>query len=308
MQNNIIAVTGASGFVGYALCNRMRLYGLEVRSIVRSQLLNMDSISVGDIGSDTDWSRALTGVNCLIHCAARVHVMHDSETESLAAFRKVNVEGTKNLAEQAVNHGVRRLVFLSSVKVNGEVTLPGIPFTSADPERPSSAYAISKWEAEQILRQIERRTGLEVVVVRSPLVYGAGVKANFKRLMRLVNTGIPLPFGKVDNHRSLVGIDNLTDLLIRCTAHPAAIGKTYMVSDGEDVSLTELIRLLSVAKGRRPCLFSVPPWVLRLSGWLCGYLPELERLLGNLQVNIEHTCNTLDWKPPFSLYEGLKRI
>ena len=266
-----------------------------------------NAVTVGEIGSSTDWSLALQGARTVIHCAARVHVMQDSAADPLAAFRAVNLEGTRRLAEVAAEVGVRRLVFLSSIKVNGESTAPGSPFRASDPPRPSDAYAVSKWEAEQALHEVASRSGLEVVVVRPPLVYGPGVRANFERLMRWVARGAPIPLGSVDNRRSMVGLDNLVDLLVRCVDHPAAAGQTFLVSDRRDLSTPEWIRMLAAAMGRPARLLPVPPAWLRLGGRLTGRRAEVERLIGSLQLDIEPTCETLDWSPPVSVEEGLSR-
>ena len=304
----MILVTGANGFVGRGLCAELAARGRPFRTAVRD-LPEPDpqAFGVGDIHADTDWEAALAGAEAVIHCAARVHVMQDSAADPLTAFRAVNVEGTQRLAEVAATVGVRRLVFLSSIKVNGESTAPGAPFRASDSPRPSDAYAVSKWEAEQALHAVASRTGLEVVLVRPPLVYGPGVRANFERLMRLVARGAPIPLGKVDNRRSMVGLDNLVDLLIRCVDHPAAAGQTFLVSDGRDLSTPEWIRMLAAVIGRPARLLPVPPALLRLGGRLTGRGAEVERLIDSLQLDIESTCETLDWSPPVSVEEGLSR-
>ncbi len=305
----MIAITGASGFVGRALCETLRSREIAIRPLVRTASdLNFDVMPVGDIGIETNWSNALEGVDCIIHCAARVHVMQDSVEDPLEAFRAVNVAGTLRLAEQAAAMGVRRLVFLSSVKVNGESTGLGSPFFASDIPAPQDAYGISKHEAEQELWQVAKKTGLEVVVVRPPLVYGPGVRANFLRLMRLVARGVPLPLGRVDNLRSLVALDNLVDLLIRCANHPAAAGQTFLVSDGKDISTPELIFGLAKTMECSTRLLPVPIGWLRLGARLTGRMMEVERLVGSLQVDVQHTCKTLDWLPPVSVEEGLRRV
>ena len=304
----MILVTGANGFVGRGLCAELAARGRPFRTAGRDlPEPNPQAFAVGDIHADTDWEVALAGAEAVIHCVARVHVMQDSAADPLTAFRTVNLEGTRRLAEVAAAVGVRRLVFLSSIKVNGESTAPGAPFRASDSPRPSDAYAVSKWEAEQALHAVASRTGLEVVVVRPPLVYGPGVRANFERLMRLVARGAPIPLGKVDNQRSMVGLDNLVDLLIRCVDHPAAAGQTFLVSDGRDLSTPEWIRMLAAVMGRPARLLPVPPALLRLGGRLTGRGAEVERLIGSLQLDIESTCETLDWSPPVSVEEGLSR-
>ena len=304
----MIVVTGGNGFVGRRLCAELATRGRPVRAAVRERREpDTQAFPVGDIHADTDWEAALAGAEAVIHCAARVHVMQESAADPLKAFRAVNVEGTRRLAEVAAEVGVRRLVFLSSIKVNGEATAPGAPFRASDSPRPSDAYAVSKWEAEQALHEIAARTGLEVVLVRPPLVYGPGVRANFERLMRLVARGAPIPLGSVDNRRSMVALDNLVDLLIRCVDHPAAAGQTFLVSDRRDLSTPEWIRMLAAAMGRPARLLPIPPALLRLGGRLAGRRAEVERLIGSLQLDIEPTCETLEWSPPVSVEEGLSR-
>lgn len=247
----------------------------------------------------------------ILHTAARVHVMHGASEDSWAALRTVNVDGTLRLATQAASAGVRRLVFVSSVKVNGEATSAGSLFSPFDPPRPEGDYGRSKWEAERTLWEVSEATGLEVVVVRPPLVYGPGVKANFARLLRLVRFAacrrLPLPLGAIHNRRSLVALDNLVDLLIQCTRDPSAVGQTFLVSDGEDLSTTELVRAISTAMGLRVWLLPVPARALVWGGRLAGRLPEVERMIRSLQVDIAHTCVTLKWRPPIGVREGLAK-
>lgn len=307
-MNELVAVTGANGFVGRALCAAMESSGIAVRPLVRRAVSEPAAVAVGEIGSQTEWSEALAGVGCVIHCAARVHVSRQSGRESLSSFYEVNVAGTRRLADQAAAMGVRRLVFLSSVKVNGDSTQPGAPFSIDSAAAPQDSYGASKWEAERALLEIGAATGLEVVIVRPPLVYGPGVKANFLKLMRLVELGIPLPFDKVGNRRSLVAVGNLVDLLITCTTHPAANGQTFFVSDGRDLSTPELIRALATAMGKKVRLVSIPLPLLRFGGRISGRCRELERLTGSLQVDIHHTREVLDWTPPVTVQDGLKSV
>lgn len=262
---------------------------------------------VEDISAATDWSGAFAGVAVVVHLAARVHVMWDVVEDPLTAFREVNVAGTRRLAEQAVALGARRMVFVSSVKVNGENTPPGAVFSWNDIPAPQDPYGLSKWEAEQAMWKVAKRTGLEVVVVRPPLVYGPGVKGNFARLLQGVRRGVPLPFGLVENRRSLVGLDNLVDLLIRCVGHPQAAGQTFLVSDGKDLSTPELIRSMARVVGRPARLVPFPPGMMLAAARLLGRAAEVERLIGSLQVDIGHTCQTLDWTPPVSVDDGLAR-
>ncbi len=301
-----VLVTGGNGFVGSALVAALARLGRPVRPAMRAAS-GAGAVAVGAIGPATDWAAALAGVECVVHAAARVHVLQEAAADPLAAFREVNVAGTRRLAEQAAAAGVRRLVYLSSVKVHGERTAPGSPFAADDPPAPEDAYALSKWEAEQALAQVAAATGLEVVVVRPPLVYGPGVGGNLLRLLRLVERGWPLPLALVENRRSLVGLDNLIDLLITCLDHPAAAGKAFLVSDGVDLSTPELIRKMAAALGRRARLLPAPPALLRLAARLLGRAAEADRLLGSLQVDIAATRRLLGWSPPLAVEEGLRR-
>lgn len=264
-------------------------------------------VQVGDLLPSADWGTALKGIDAVVHCAARVHVMQDDVTDPLQAYREVNVSGTLNLARQAARAGVRRFVFVSSIKVNGEATHPDQPFTADEVLAPLDPYGVSKLEAEQGLREIEEQTSMEVVIVRPPLVYGPGVKANFASMMRWVSRGIPLPFGAVHNVRSIVALDNLVDLLVTCLKHPAAAGQTFLVSDGEDVSTTELLRRTAQAMGKTGCLLSVPAPVLELVAAILGKRAVAQRLCGSLQVDIEKTRRLLGWTPLLTLDEGLKK-
>jgi UDP-glucose 4-epimerase len=242
-----------------------------------------------------------------MHCAARVHVMAESVADPLAEFRRVNVQGTLNLARQAAAAGVRRFVFVSSIKVNGEATQLGRPFMADDAPAPLDAYGVSKMEAEQGLLETARQTGMEVVIIRPPLVYGPGVKANFAAMMRWLRCGVPLPLGAIHNQRSLVALDNLVDLIVTCLTHPAAANQTFLVSDGEDVSTTELLRRMGQALGRPARLIPVPVSWLKLAATLVGKPDVAQRLCGSLQVDIEKTRRLLVWTPPISLDEGLRR-
>lgn len=301
-----ILVTGANGFVGTAVMNRVRGRG-AVRSQSVQRADGLQRVAVGDIDEDTDWSYALAGVKAVVHLAARVHVMQDRAGDSLSAFRRVNVEGSLQLARQSAAAGVRRFVYVSSIKVNGEATSAGRAFRDDDLPQPLDPYGISKHEAELGLRQLAASTGMELVIVRPPLVYGPGVRANFRSMMSWLRRGVPLPFGAIDNRRSLVALDNLCDLLVTCVRHPAAAGQTFLVSDGEDVSTTQLLQRLGQAMGHPARLVPVPPAALRAVFNMIGKRDISQRLFSSLQVDITPARNLLGWRPPIGLDEGLRR-
>lgn len=305
-----VLVTGATGFVGRFLCKRLLAEGFRVRGTLResgtpSSLVDgVDPVMVEHLSTDTPWSHAMAGVDTIIHLAARVHIMDDPSTDPLAEFRKVNVAGTARLAGEAAKAGVKRFVFISSIKVNGEES--SIPYTSDSPSLPSDPYGISKWETEQALRTVEAETGMEVVVVRPTLVYGPGVKANFLTMMKIITKGIPLPLASVANKRSLIYVGNLVDALTACAVHPAAAGQTYLVSDGEDVSTPDLIRRTAKALDLHARLFPVSASFLRLVGNLPGKSGVVNRLMGSLTVDSTKIRQELGWKPPYTMEEGLK--
>jgi nucleoside-diphosphate-sugar epimerase len=305
-----VLVTGASGFVGLAVLKQLnRMSGLQAVGSVRRTpgLICTAVVEVGDMNLQTDWSLALAGVDAVIHTAARVHIMQDSVADPLTAFRAVNMYATLNLARQAATAGVKRFVFISSVKVNGDSTLVGRAFTEADAPNPQDAYAQSKYEAEQGLCQLSADTGMEMVIIRPPLVYGPGVKANFARLMHAVRRGWPLPLGAVQNLRSLVALDNLVDFIITCLTHPQAANQTFLVSDGQDLSTTELVRGMAHAARVPERLLPVPVWALRAGALLLGNGDAVQRLCGNLQVDISKAHSLLGWVPPMSVENGLRR-
>jgi len=303
-------VTGASGFVGRILCQELLAQGFEVAASVRRITLPPErlfpEIEVGDVHASTDWSSALTEVNTVIHLAARVHVMKDVATDPLAEFRKVNLDGTVNLARQAARAGVKRLVYVSSVKVNGEETRGQRSYLEQDTPAPQDPYGVSKWEAEQALRHIAQETGLDVVVVRPPLVYGPGVKGNFIRLLVAVDKGIPLPLAGANNARSLVYVGNLVDALISCVTHPAGYGQTYLVSDGKAVSTAVLVEKIAEALGRKNRSFYVPSRMIRVAATVLGHSAQVDRLFGSLCVNDEKIHRELSWMPPYTLDQGLR--
>ena len=304
-QTGLTLITGATGFVGSGVIARLAAEGVETLACVRRDFVSMPKgvhiLPVAELTANTNWRDVLAGVKSLIHLAARVHVMHDPEADPLKAFRAVNVEGTLNLARQAAAAGVKRFVFVSSVKVNGESTQVGGAFTEADEPNPQDAYGQSKYEGEQGLRQLSSETGMEVVIIRPPLVYGPGVKANFAALMRAVQRGWPLPLGAVHNQRSFVALDNLVDLIVTCTTHPQAANQTFLVSDGQDLSTTELVRGMAQAAGVPARLLPVPVWALQAGASLLGKGDAVQRLCGNLQVDISKARSLLGWVPLVSV-------
>lgn len=307
-MSSVVLLTGASGFIGRAIYEDLVLRGHTVRAATRraaSPGAGSEVFEIDGIDGTTDWRGGLEGVEVVIHSAARVHVMNEREAEPLVAFRRVNVDGTVNLARQAAAAGVRRFIFISSIKVNGEATLPGRPYCADDEPAPADPYAISKMEAEAGLRELARGTDLDVVIIRPVLVYGPGVKANFLTMMRWLNKGIPLPFGAIDNRRSLVALENLVDLVHRCMTHPAVANQTFLVSDGDDLSTTCLLRRMAQALGKPARLVPVPGRVLTLGANLLGRGALAQRLCGSLQVDIEKTRSLLDWTPPVSVDQAL---
>lgn len=306
-----VLLTGASGFVGAAL--RVRLladprYKLKsaVRKVGLSPLEGEEIVQIAGLDADTDWTHALRHVDVVVHTAARVHVMNDTEHDPLAAFRSINVEGTLRLARQAVAAGVSRFVFVSSIKVNGEGTLPGMSYRPDDPPAPMDPYGVSKAEAEEGLMQLSAESGLEVVIVRPVLVYGPGVKANFLSMMRWLDRGVILPFGSIHNRRSLVALENLVDLLVVCCSHEAAAGQRFLVSDDEDLSTTMLLRRMAEALDKSARLIPVPSSWLSGAARLLGKKAISQRLCGSLTVDISKTRELLDWYPPASVDQALR--
>jgi len=304
-----VLITGATGFVGRFLCERLLADGLQVRGTLLgsesslSLVEGVEPVIIQLLGPDTIWVDAVAGIDTVIHLAARVHIMDDPAADPRTEFHRVNVEGTLKLARDAVSAGVRRLVFISSIKVNGEETVTS--YTSDSPTHPSDPYGISKWEAEQGLQRIESETGLEVVIVRPTLVYGPGVKANFLNMMKIISRGIPLPLASITNKRSLIYVGNLADALATCATHSEAAGKTYLVSDGEDVSTPGLIRKTALALGVSARLFPFPAALLRFAGKMTGKSCAVDRLIGSLAVDSSIIQRDLGWVPPFTMEEGL---
>lgn len=308
-DKNKVLVTGSTGFVGRRLCEHLRERGLVVCEVVRHAPTTSgghEIVAVGEIDGQTDWRQAVEGVSSVIHLAGRAHVMRENHTDPLAVYRRLNVAGTVRLAQQAATAGVRRFVFVSSIKVNGEAT-SGRAFTEGDSPAPLDAYGISKHEAELELKRVGRETGMEIVVVRPTLVYGPGVKGNFLSLMQWVRRGLPLPLARCDNRRSLVGLENLVDLLRHCATHPRAAGQTFLAGDGEDISTPELVRRLARALGVKPRLLPVPVSWLLFVARVAKRPSYYERLCGSLQIDIRHARQVLGWTPPSSMEEELAR-
>ena len=306
-SENTVLVTGADGFVGRALCEALAASGRRVRRAVHRLDGRTDgAAAVGDIGPDTEWGAALDGVDSIVHLAARTHVLRETAPDALAAYRRTNVAGTERLARAAAARGVRRLVFLSSVKVNGERTGER-PFREEDVPRPEDSYGVSKAEAERALAGIAAETALPVTILRPPLVYGPGVKGNFLRLLRLVARGVPLPLGAIDNRRSFVYLGNLVDAIVRALDAPRAVGRTYLAADGDDLSTPGLVRALASALGVKPRLLPFPLPALKLVATLTGRSAEFARLAGSLQVDSTRIRRELDWRPPYMVAQGLEQ-
>nr|WP_288358497.1 SDR family oxidoreductase [uncultured Pseudomonas sp.] len=306
-----ILVTGASGFVGRALAERLsRDTRYQLRAASRNFSVfppEIDSCLAPSLGSNSDWHQALNDVSAVVHSAARVHVMNDTEDDPLVEFRKANVDGTLSLARQAAAAGVKRFIFISSIKVNGEGTKPGHPYRADDMPDPQDPYGVSKMEAEQGLRALASETGMEVVIIRPVLVYGPGVKANFRSMMSWLRKGIPLPLGATGNKRSLVAVDNLVDLIATCIDHPEAANQTFLVSDGDDLSTTQLLQRMGKALGRPARLLPVPASLLQAGAAMLGKRAIAQRLCGSLQVDIGKTRELLAWAPPVSVDDALRK-
>lgn len=303
-------VTGASGFIGQKLCNELVSRGYFVKAALRDnsafQALGCEVVRVPDISSDYDWTNVLQGVTTVIHLAARVHIMHESLTDPIKEFRRVNVASTERLARLAAAKGVKRLVFVSSVKVNGEKTIDGRMFTEMDVPFPQDPYGVSKYEAERMLYQVSAETGLEIVIVRPPLVYGPGVKGNFEQLIKVLTIGTPLPLACIKNQRSLIYVGNLIDALILCATHPKAAGQTYLVKDIEDVSTQQLVKNTCKAFGRSSRLFPCPIFLLSFLGKLLGKLDAVNRLTESLMIDSSKIHKELGWQVPYSMMQGLE--
>ena len=312
-----LLITGTNGFVGKSLCPELCNQGHAVLTAMRSldkQVVDVDvdvdKVLITSISKETDWCSALQNVEVVIHLAARVHVMNEVAVDALAEFRKVNVDSTLNLAIQAAKAGVKRFIFVSSVKVNGEHTLAGYPFLENNVANPQDSYGISKHEAEQGLLAIARETEMEVVIIRPPLVYGPGVKANFASMMKWMNKNIPLPFGAIHNKRSLVALDNLVSFIIHCADYkktPQAANQVFLISDGEDISTTELLQKVAKAFGKKALLLPIPVSLMTLSAKLLGKGDVANRLFGSLQVDCSKARELLGWEPVITMDEQLNK-
>ena len=318
-----ILITGASGFIGQSLIKSLLNLSRSVRGTIRSRKpvfsdTKTEYVSTGDINIKTNWKESLVNIDSIIHCAGKAHAIKSKKNNLSKIYQSSNVDGTKQLAEQAAEAKVRRLIFLSSIKVNGENTNNDvidkalnekkILFSHKDLANPKDSYAKSKLEAEKILWDISSRTNLEVVLVRLPLVYGYGAKGNLAKLIKLVRLGIPLPLSLIKNQRSMIGIDNLVDLLIRCIDHPEASGKTFLASDGEDLSTPELIKFIASSMGRKANLFPFPISLLKFLGSVFGKSEEINKLVGSLRIDNSYTKKILNWTPPISVEEGIRRM
>jgi nucleoside-diphosphate-sugar epimerase len=303
-----VLVTGASGFIGKYLCQSLSEQNFEIVIVTRGQANAKENITVINktLNINTDWSETLKGINVFIHLAGRAHVMKEEASDPYQAYAEINIEATKHLAEQAALNGVKRFIFLSSVKVNGESTKKSA-FTESDQPQPEDDYGKTKYEAEKVLSNIAQETGMEVVVIRPPLVYGKGVKANFKNLIKLSQSGLPMPFGAIHNKRSLIYIENLIDFIMVCIDHPQAANQTFLVSDDHDVSTTQLIQSIANASSKKSRLIPIPISWLTLVFKLIGKKSLSDRLFGTLQVDISKAKTLLGWKPPFSFKDGIAR-
>ena len=310
-QQKTYAITGATGFVGSAVLERLAAQaGVEIRALVRRVGVKLPGNTVAvQVGEDflLEGDQPLEGVDVLVHCAARVHIMSDASSDPLSEYRSVNVAGTLKLAESAARSGVKRFIFISSIKVNGEGTVPGKPYTADDMPAPVDAYGISKMEAEQRLMLLGNATGMEIVIIRPVLVYGPGVKANFRSMMSWLNKGVPLPLGAIPNQRSLVALDNLVDLVVTCLDHAAAANQTFLVSDDDDMSTTELLKRMGEALETPVRLIPVPAWLLLRGAALLGRKDVARRLCGSLQVDIRKTRSLLGWTPPLTVAQALSK-
>jgi UDP-glucose 4-epimerase len=303
-----LILTGSTGFVGKQILEKVTSFDVTVIGRSKPEILTDFTFFQANIDANSNYAPALADGDVVIHSAARAHIMDDKSADPLTAFREVNTLGTINLAKQAAQAGVKRFIFISSIKVNGEHTSKDKPFSADDKPSPEDPYGLSKAEAEEQLKKLSKETGMEVVIIRPPLVYGPGVKANFAAMMRLAAKGMPLPFGSIkSNKRSLVSVYNLVDLIVHCISHPNAVNQTFLVSDDEDLSTTQILRQLSFAFGKSGLMLPIPVKLFEITGKITGKSAIVERLCGSLQVDISKTKKMLNWQPPVSLKEGFAR-
>lgn len=318
-----ILVTGANGFIGHYLCKKLIKKYSYVNGTVRNlsnitKISNVKYFSVGEINSKINWRDLLKNIDCIIYCAGKAHMTNKNDLIEQDIFSSANIGGIESLAYQAATTGVKKFIFLSSIKVNGESTYtPNLNnndinkskfFTHLDKPLPKDLYGLSKFKAETILREISKKTGLNISILRLPLVYGEGVKGNLKRLVKLVRFGIPLPFGLINNKRSMISLDNLSDLIIRCIEHPAANGKTFLVSDGKDLSTPELINLIAASMGKSSRLFPIPVFVLKYIATVLNRSEEMNKIINSLRIDTSFTQETLNWIPTASISEGIRKM
>ncbi|MGZ8227915.1 MAG: UDP-glucose 4-epimerase family protein [Methylococcaceae bacterium] len=310
VSKKTLLITGANGFIGQALCAEAMHRGFDVRGAVRVNCnlpAQVKTAVIGSVNGKTDWTDALDGVAVVVHLAARAHIIKEKAADPLSEFRTVNVDGALNLARQAHVAGVRRFIFISSIKVNGEGGTEGRIYSAESQPKPVEPYGVSKYEAEEALRALASETGMEIVIIRPPLVFGPGVKANFHRLIELLDKGVPLPLGAINNRRSFVALDNLLDLIITCIDHPGAANQTFLAGDGEDFSTTDLLRRMATALGKTAWLAPVPVGLLSYAAKLLGKQAVFQRLCGSLQVDISKAREQLGWQPPVSVDEALRK-
>ncbi len=303
-----IFITGANGFVGQTLCKTLSNNGEYVIASIRNSNMNIQAnkVIVSQLDTNTDFTNILQITDVIVHLAARTHVLNDQSTNPYQTYAAINIDATKNLATQAISAGVKRFIFLSSVKVNGEQTNEK-PFNELDIAKPEDNYGKTKHLAEEMLKELTQYTSMELVIIRPPLVYGHGVKANFDKLIRLCKISIPLPFGTISNQRSIIYIENLIDFIVSCVRHPLAANQTFLISDDDDVSTTQLIRSIRQVLGKPLLLIPVPQkWLVGILN-LRGKKSLAIRLCGNLQVDIGKAKLLLGWKPPYTFSEGIHK-
>lgn len=305
-----VLITGATGFLGGALTERLIAEKRPLRVAMRRPQIqcssDLDVVLVPDLEPDTDWGKAVEDIAVVVHCAARVHIMRDKALDPLAEFRRINVLGTLKLARQSAEAGVKRFVLVSSIGVNGTETFAQA-FRADDPVSPQSPYTVSKWEAEQELMKLSSETGMEVVVIRPPLIYGPGAPGNFSQLLRAVNLYCPLPFGRLHNVRSFVALENVVDLIAKCIDHPKAASQVFLVSDGEDLSTADFIRRIAKAQGKFPVLIPMPETLLWKLAKVLRKEQQLRKITCSLQVNIDKTISVLSWYPVISVDDALAK-